>query len=99
MLATDVLRVDAALTSAAQPRPAQLPSQAVPAADALTAGDSSALLGVFSWSVLLAAAAIATVWFRFRAGPWPAWAFGLPVLVTLGLTVGDEIAALLPNLL
>lgn len=99
LLATDVLRVDAALTSAVQPRPAQLPSQAVPAADALTAGDSSALLGVFSWSVLLAAAAIATVWFRFRTGPWPAWAFGLPVLVTLGLTVSDEIAALLPNLL
>jgi sortase A len=99
LLARDVLRVDAALTSAAQSRPAQLPSQALPAADALMAGDSSALLGVFGWSMLLAAAAIATVWFRFRTGPWPAWALGVPLLVTLGLTVSDEIAALLPNLL
>lgn len=99
LLATDVLRIDAALTSIAQSRPAQLPSDAVPSAEALMAGDSSALLGVFGWSVLLAAAAIATVWFRFRAGAWAAWALGVPVLVTLGLTVSDEIAALLPNLL
>jgi LPXTG-site transpeptidase (sortase) family protein len=96
---TDVLRVDAALTSAAQPRPAQLPSQSLRPAEALMAGDRSALLGVFGWSVSLAAVAIAAVWVRFRAGGWSAWVFGVPVLVTLGLTVIDEIAALLPNLL
>ncbi|MBV8997262.1 MAG: sortase, partial [Pseudonocardiales bacterium] len=96
---TDVLRVDAALTSEAQSRPAQLPSTALPAADALMAGDSTALLRVFEWSVVMLAAAVAIVWFRFRAGPWPAWAFGVPVLVVLGLTVSDEIATLLPNLL
>lgn len=95
----DVLRVDAALTSAAQPRPAQLPSQALPPAEAVMAGDGSPLLGVFGWSVLLVAAAVATVWFRFRAGAWPAWLIGVPVLVTLGLIVADEIAAMLPNLL
>ena len=39
------------------------------------------------------------VWFRFRAGPWPAWALGVPVLVILDLVVVDEMAALLPNLL
>ena len=96
---TDVLRVDSQLTSAAQPRPAQLLSQALEPAEALMAGDSSALLGVFGWSVLLAAAAIATVWFRFRAGPWPAWALGVPVLIALDLIVVDEMAAMLPNLL
>jgi sortase A len=96
---TDVLRVDAELTSEPQNRPAQLPSTALPAADALMAGDSTALLRVFEWSVVLAAASMATVWFRFRIGPWPAWAFGAPVLVVLDLTVSDEIAALLPNLL
>ena len=96
---TDVLRVDSQLTSAAQPRPTQLLSQALEPAEALMAGDSSALLGVFGWSVLLAAAAIATVWFRFRAGPWPAWALGVPVLITLDLVVVDEMAAMLPNLL
>jgi sortase A len=96
---TDVLRVDAELTSAARSRAAQLPAQALRPAEALMAGESSALLGVFAWSVLLAVAAIATVWFRFRAGPWPAWAFGVPVLITLALLVVDEVAALLPNLL
>ncbi|MGH3786614.1 MAG: sortase [Pseudonocardiaceae bacterium] len=96
---TDVLRVDASLVGEAQPRPAQIPSQSLPAADAMLAGDTSALWAVVGWAVLLLGAAIATVWVRYRTGPWQAWLIGVPVLVTLGLTVSDEIAALLPNLL
>lgn len=96
---TDVVRVDAALRSAPQPRPAQLPSAALSPADVALAGDSLALLAVVGWSVLLVAAAVATVWVRFRAGWWQAWVIGVPVLVALGLTTSDEIAALLPNLL
>jgi LPXTG-site transpeptidase (sortase) family protein len=96
---TDVLRVDAKLVTAAQPRPAQLPSGALPPADALMAGDSSGLLDVVGWSVLLVAGAVAIVWVRFRTGLWQAWVIGVPVLVTLGLNVSDQIAALLPNLL
>lgn len=95
---TDVLRVDAQLTSAAQPRPTQLPARALRPAEALMAGDSSALLDVFEWSMLFAAAALATMWFGFRVGPWPAWALGVPVLIVLDLTVVDELAAMLPNL-
>jgi sortase A len=96
---TDVLRVDAALVSTAQPRPAQLPSQVLPAADALMAGDSSALLDVVGWSVLLVAGSIIMVWTRFRVGFWQAWIIGLPVLVVLALAAFDDIAAMLPNLL
>ncbi|MGH3872600.1 MAG: sortase [Pseudonocardiaceae bacterium] len=96
---TDVLRVDAALTSAVQPRPAQLPAQALRPAEALLVGDRSALLGVVGWSALLVAAAIATVWVRFRTGPGQAWVVGTPVLITLGLIVADEMATMLPNLL
>jgi sortase A len=48
---------------------------------------------------LLVAAAVATVWVRFSTGLWQAWVVGLPVLVALGLTASDDIAALLPNLL
>ncbi|MGH3820323.1 MAG: sortase, partial [Pseudonocardiaceae bacterium] len=77
----------------------QLSSAALPAADALMAGDSSVLFNVVGWSVLLVAAAVATVWVRYRTGLWQAWVIGLPVLVALGLTATDEIAALLPNLL
>lgn len=96
---TNVLRVDADLTSAAQLRPAPLPSQALLAAEAVMVGDRTALLGVFGWSVLFAVVAIATVWVRFRVGPWPAWLIGAPVLVSINLVLADEIAALLPNIL
>jgi sortase A len=95
----DVLRVDAALVSEAQSRPAQLPSAALPAAEALMAGDTSALFVIVGWSLLLVASAVATVWVRFRTGLWQAWVIGTPVLVVLWLTVSDEITALLPNLL
>lgn len=96
---TGVLRVDAQLTSPAQARPAQLPTQAVPAADAALAGDSSALLDLVGWSVLLVAAAVGTVWVRFQTSGRQAWVIGTAMLVPLGLTVFDEVAALLPNLL
>ena len=96
---TDVLRVDAALVSEAQSRPAQLPAAALPAADALMAGDTSTLLSIVGWAILLVAAAVATVWVRFSTGLWQAWVIGLPVLVVLGLTASDDIAAMLPNLL
>lgn len=96
---TDVLRVDAALVSPAQPRPAQLPSAVLPAADALMAGDSSTLLAVVGWSMVLVGVAISIVWVRFRTGLWHAWLIGVPVLVAIGLTVSDDIAAMLPNML
>jgi LPXTG-site transpeptidase (sortase) family protein len=96
---TDVLRVDAALVSEAQSRPAQLSSQALPTADALMAGDSSALLDFVGSAILLLAAAVGTVWVRYQTGPWQAWVISLPALVALGLTASDELAVLLPNLL
>jgi len=96
---TDALRVDADLVSETQPRPAQLSSSALPPADAIMAGDTTALWGVVGWSVLLVGAAVGTVWVRFRTGPWPAWVIGVPVLVTLGLFAADDIAAMLPNVL
>jgi sortase A len=96
---TDALRVDADLVSETQPWPAQLPSRALPPADAIMAGDPSALWGVVGWSVLLVGAALGTVWVRFRTGLWPAWVIGVPVLVTLGLFATDDIAEILPNVL
>jgi LPXTG-site transpeptidase (sortase) family protein len=96
---TDVLRVDANLTSPAQPGGVQIPSRALPANEAVMAGDSGALLPLALWGPLLLAAALATVWVRHRAGRWQAWVIGLPVLALVGVTVIDTAAALLPNLL
>jgi sortase A len=96
---TDVLRVDAELTSAAQFTPAPLPSQELLATEEAMAGDRMALIGVSGWSVLFAVVAVATVGFRFYAGIWPAWLISVPVLVAIDLVLVDEIAALLPNIL
>lgn len=96
---TDLLRVDAALVSATQPRPAQLPSGALSADETLGAGDSSALLSLFEWLVLLLACTVATVWLRVNTTLGQAWLIGLPLLGPLCLTTFDRIAALLPNLL
>lgn len=96
---TGLLRVDTALLGNAFATPAQLPRQALPASDAALAGDSSALLEVVEWAVLLVAAALGVVWLRYRAGPWQAWVIGLPVLIALGLLTSDQLAALLPNLI
>ncbi len=96
---TDVLRVDAKLTSPAQLAPAALPSQELLAAEAAMAGDRLALVGVAGWSILFAVVAVATVWLRFYGGAWPAWLIGAPVLVSIDLVLVDEIAALLPNIL
>jgi hypothetical protein len=63
------------------------------------AGDTSVLLNVVGWAILLVAAAVAIVWVRYTTGLWRAWVIGVPVLVALGLAASDEIAALLPNLL
>lgn len=96
---TDVLRVDAQLTSAAQSTPAQLPPRSLPANETIGVGDGSALVWVVLWSAALTAAAVGTVWVRYRTGLWQAWIIGVPVLVTLGLNLLDDIAALLPNLM
>ncbi|MGH3786748.1 MAG: sortase [Pseudonocardiaceae bacterium] len=95
---TDVLRIDAQLTSPPQPTPAQLPSRSLPANEAAGVGDTSALFAVVLWSAALVTMAVGTVWVRYRTGLWQAWVIGVPVLATLGLGLFDELATLLPNL-
>jgi LPXTG-site transpeptidase (sortase) family protein len=94
-----VLRVDADLTSQAQPTPAQIPARALPENEAAMAGDTSELIPLMLWGLLLVTAALGTVWVRHRVGRWQAWVIGVPVLVVLGGAAIDSVAALLPNLL
>ncbi|HEY2764100.1 MAG TPA: class E sortase [Pseudonocardiaceae bacterium] len=96
---TDVLRVDARLTTDTQPAGVALSSSALPAAEVVMAGDGSALSAVVAWAALVLVAALGTVWVRHSTGRWQAWVIGVPVLATLGLTAADEIVAMLPNLL
>ncbi|GAB2976005.1 sortase [Saccharothrix stipae] len=96
---TDVLRVDAKLTSAVQPTSGALPAFAVPDHERAMAGDAGALVPVALWSLILAAAALAVVLLHQRVGRWHAWVVGVPLLGALGVTLADQTAALLPNLI
>jgi sortase A len=98
-LPTDVVRVDAELTSPAQESGGRLPSDALPAGEETLAGDYSTLIPLVLWGQLLVAAAVACVWVRHRVGGWQAWVIGVPVLIAVGAQVADQAAALLPNLL
>ncbi|WP_436494469.1 sortase [Actinokineospora sp. HUAS TT18] len=98
-LPNDVLRVDARLSSEVQSSSGTVPAFAVPDSERLMAGDSGALVPVALWCLVLAVVAVLVVYVRKRVGRWHAWVIGVPVIGTVGLTLADQAAALLPNLL
>ncbi|WP_018687222.1 sortase [Actinokineospora enzanensis] len=98
-LPTDVLRVDTRLVTEVRERNRQLPAFAVPESEKPMEGDSSALVPLALWTLILLAAAIAIVYTNRRIGRWHAWVIGIPVLIPLALTLADQAAALLPNLM
>jgi LPXTG-site transpeptidase (sortase) family protein len=96
----DVLRVDAALVSDAQPAPPRvLTPAALTPAEAPMAGDSDAWITVVLLGQALLLAVGAVTWLRLRWGRSQVWLVAVPVLGTLGLTTADAVARLLPNLL
>jgi LPXTG-site transpeptidase (sortase) family protein len=98
-LPSDVLRVDAKLTSDVRPTSGVLPEFAVPDQERVMAGDAGALVPVALWALILAVAAFGVVYLHQRIGRWHAWVTGVPLLGALGVTLADQTAALLPNLI
>ncbi|WP_433371959.1 sortase [Actinoplanes sp. CA-142083] len=97
---TDVLRVDAKLTSQTQETPRLAISSAIlPHRDGVMEIDLMALVPLVLWGQLLVAAALTLTWVRHRLGPWHAWLIGLPVLSLLGILVAGQCAQLVPNLI
>jgi sortase A len=97
---TDVLRVDAKLTSAAQETPRLAISPAVlPRKDGVLEINLMALIPLVLWGQLLVAAALSLTWVRHRLGPWHAWLVGVPALALLGVLVAGQCAQLVPNLI
>lgn len=94
----DLLRVDAQLISPVQPSPGGF-TIAVNADEAPLSGESTSGTLIFFWSELLIAATAAAFWARSRWGRLQTWLIGVPLLGVLGLTLADQIARLLPNLL
>jgi hypothetical protein len=94
-----VLRVDAKLTSAVQPANGiTLSASQLPADERLLAGDSGAWLSIVLWAQALLAVSVGIVWARSRWGFWQAWLVGMPLVIAIGLAVGDGAIRLLPNL-
>lgn len=97
---TEVLRVDAELTSPIQPTPPRvLSAAALSPAEPPLAGDSEAWIGVVLLGQALLLGVAAVTWARMRWGRSQAWVVGVPLLGGLGLATADAVARLLPNLL
>ncbi|MEU9453902.1 sortase [Streptomyces sp. NPDC048277] len=95
-----ILRVDADLVSQVQAASAPgVAPGALPEAETPMAVQSSAWLPLVLWGQALVLAAAAVAWSHARWGRRHTWVFGVPLLGVLGLTVADQAAQLLPNLM
>jgi sortase A len=95
-----VLDVDADLMSQPKPAPAMVisPSQLGPSELALGT-DSEAWVLVVLWGAALLAAAALLAWAGRRWGRWQTWIVAVPVVCYLSLSIADQVARLLPNLM
>jgi sortase A len=95
-----VLRVDADLIS----KPSAAPTMVVTAAqvgpsEQVLGTDPNALIAVVLWGALLLGAAALLAWAGQQWGRWQTWIVAVPVVLFLSLTISDQVAALLPNLM
>jgi hypothetical protein len=61
--------------------------------------DPLAWVPVVLWGALLLAAAGSLAWAARQWGRWQAWIVAVPVVLFLSLSIADQVARLLPNLL
>ncbi len=92
------LWVDADTVSAGRPVGPVVPAAKLAPTEKLLATDNSAWDFVLLWGALLLLAALLITWLRKRwAGP-QLWVAAVPVILVIGLELGNEAARLLPNL-
>jgi LPXTG-site transpeptidase (sortase) family protein len=97
---SDVIRVDADLTSDAQPRPARQFGQAgLSHAEQPMGTERIAWVFVVVFGAALVVAASVAGWTRYAWGGPQTWLVAVPVLTMLGIAIGDQVARLLPNLI
>ncbi len=97
---TGLLYVDATQTNKAQPDPPSLvpASDLAPSENALST-DPQAWLPLVLWGQLLLIVTVALSWLRNNWGRWQTWIIAVPLVGYVVLSVSDEVARLLPNLL
>ena len=95
-----VLDVDADLISKPVPAPAMVVSAAnLSPSERALGTDPNALLPVVLWGALLLGAVAMLAWAGQRWGRWQTWIVAVPVVLFLSLSISDQVAALLPNLM
>lgn len=95
-----VLRIDADLISKPSPAPAMVVSAAeVGPSEQALGTDPSALVPVVLWGALLLGAVALLAWAGQRWGRWQTWIVAVPVVLFLSLSISDQVACLLPNLM
>jgi sortase A len=97
---TEVLRIDADLTTDAFDRPVTaFPPGSLPESEAAMGVDTSNLFALVLLLELLIAVAIGATYLWRRWGKWQSWIVVTPVAVTAGMLTATSINHLLPNLL
>jgi LPXTG-site transpeptidase (sortase) family protein len=100
LVPSGVVRVYAVLTSKAYPAPAMVVTSAdIASSEAPLGTDTSALVPLVLWGAALVLATSTLSWFRQRWGRWQVWIVAVPVMGFLFLSVADQAALLLPNLM
>ncbi len=95
-----VLRVDADLVSSAKSAPAMVVTPAeVAASEQVLGTDPGALVPVVLWGAALLSVAGLLAWTAQRWGRWQTWLVAVPVVLFLSLSIADQVACLLPNLM
>jgi hypothetical protein len=97
---SDVLRVDADLTSTVQQSPRLIlgTSQISPAERAMAMDTGAWFPIVFVGEALVIAVGLVS-WARMSWGAWPTWLVAVPVVSYFGFATADQVARLLPNLM
>lgn len=99
-LPSGVLRVDAEQTSPVQPEPPRvLTANDLAPSELPLAVDSTAWYPLVIWLQGLVVAAALITWARTRWGRWQVWIVAVPVLGFFGLSVADQVARLLINVM
>jgi sortase A len=95
-----VLYVDADLTSTPRAAPAMVISASeLGPSEQVLGTDSEAWVPVVLWGALLLAVAGLLAWTGRRWGRWQTWIVAVPVVCFLTLSIADQVARLLPNLM